>query len=228
MALLSWPLYSVTSYFMLMKLSKQKIEPNIIIDIGANKGQFSVSSSKIFPNACIYSYEPVPETFAKLQLSTKTLDNVVIKSFGLGEQKDQVIMNTNTHSHSSSMLHLANGHKQAFPDAKESAQVLVDVATLDDEFENIELNGTVLLKIDVQGYEAHVLKGAKKLLVDVDYVLLEVSFKPMYEGEALFDEIVELLSTFGFRFLRPIDWLESPNTGEVLQMDALFVRSLSE
>ena len=46
----------------------------------------------------------------------------------------------------------------------------------------------------------------------------------MYEGEKVFTEILALMQSFGFRFLRPIDWLEYPRTGEILQMDALFAR----
>jgi hypothetical protein len=53
-------------------------------------------------------------------------------------------------------------------------------------------------------------------------VILEASFKPMYEGEMLFMDIVRLMEEYG---LRPVGWLSEPKTGEILQMDALFKRS---
>jgi hypothetical protein len=56
----------------------------------------------------------------------------------------------------------------------------------------------------------------------VDYVLLETSFRPLYEGEKTFMEIARMMEDHGFEFLRPVDWLSDPRNGEVLQMDALF------
>jgi len=65
-----------------------------------------------------------------------------------------------------------------------------------------------------------------KTLQQVDFVILEASFKPMYEGEMLFMDIVRLMEEYGFRFLRPVGWLSHPKTGEILQMDTLFKRQL--
>jgi len=66
------------------------------------------------------------------------------------------------------------------------------------------------------------LRGGLKTLQRVDYVILEASFKPMYEGEMLFMNIVRLMEEYGFHFLRPVGWLSHPKTGEILQTDALF------
>jgi hypothetical protein len=59
----------------------------------------------------------------------------------------------------------------------------------------------------------------------VDYVLLETSFRPLYEGEKTFMEIARMMEDRSFEFLRPVDWLSDPLNGEVLQMDALFARA---
>ena len=86
------------------------------------------------------------------------------------------------------------------------------------------LEPPVLLKLDVQGYEATTLRGGLETLKRLDYVILEASFKPMYEGEMLFMDIVHLMASYGFHFLRPVGWLSHPETDEFLQMDALFNR----
>ncbi len=82
-----------------------------------------------------------------------------------------------------------------------------------------------MLKLDVQGFEPQVLQGASDTLLNVDYVLLESSFRPLYDGEKTFIDILNMLSDRGFEFSRPVGWLEDPRNDEILQMDALFVRS---
>ena len=101
----------------------------------------------------------------------------------------------------------------------------VEASTLDRIFESIDLAPPVLLKLDVQGYEAKVLLGGVKTLKRVDYVVLEASLRPMYNGEVLFLDLVRLMAGYGFRFLRPVGWLADRKTDEVLQMDALFERA---
>jgi hypothetical protein len=90
---------------------------------------------------------------------------------------------------------------------------------------SMSLERPVLLKLDVQGYEPQVLEGATETLNKVDYVLLEASFRPMYVGEKTFMDIARTMEDRGFEFLRPVGWLSDPRNGEVLQIDALFVKS---
>ena len=62
------------------------------------------------------------------------------------------------------------------------------------------------------------------MIVKIAAMLLETSFKPLYEGELLFMCIARLMEVHGFRFERPVGWLVAPRSREMLQMDALFVR----
>ncbi|MCK4577971.1 MAG: FkbM family methyltransferase [Candidatus Marinimicrobia bacterium] len=222
-ALLTWPKFSVTSYFMVSALRKQGIEPGSVIDVGANVGQFAVASAKLWPGAQVYSFEALPHALALLRKHTVRLPNVTVYPLAVGdEERQQVPFHVNVHSHSSSFLSLADQHLKSFPYAVEEKTIRIDMTTLDSKLGDQPLEKPTLLKIDVQGYEAKVLKGAIKLLKQIDYLLMEVSFKPMYHGEVCFPELLELLEKFSFRFLRPVDWLQDPRTGEVLQMDALF------
>ena len=99
------------------------------------------------------------------------------------------------------------------------------MSTLDEQLGSAILKGPVLLKLDVQGFEPQVLEGASNTLSKVDYVLLESSFHPLYEGEKTFVEILSMMAARGFEFSRPLGWLEDPRNDEILQMDALFMRS---
>lgn len=223
-ALATWPKFSITSYFMVSRLAKQGLSPRTILDVGANVGQFSVASAKLFPNAQVHSFEPVPRCFEELRKNISGLGNVVTYPFALGDSEGEIEFRVNSHSHSSSALPLAQAHRSAFPEAREADRIKVKVLTLDLVFANTELLPPVLLKLDVQGYESQTIRGSIETLKRIDYVILEASFKRMYEGEALFMEIVRMMEAQGFQFERPAGWLVAPDSGEILQMDALFVR----
>jgi FkbM family methyltransferase len=224
-AFFCWSKFSVTSFKMISDLVRQGVLPRTVIDVGANVGQFATASAKLFPNVSVHSFEPNPDCVSLLNRHVEPLGNVKVYPIALGDDDGEVIFHVNSHSHSSSILPLSKNHLEAFPDAREVNEIKVKVSTLDKTFASVELAAPVLLKLDVQGYEAQALRGAVATLKRVDYVVLEASFKPMYEGEMLFMEIVRLMEGYGFSFLRPVGWLNDPNTGEIIQMDALFRRN---
>jgi FkbM family methyltransferase len=224
-ALLSWPVFSITSYKMVCSLAEQKIMPKSVIDVGANVGQFAVASAKFFPDAAVFSVEPHPDIFRRLCRNVHKLPNIATFQTALGDHEGLAALHMNAHSHSSSMLSLAQQHREAFPKAVEIGTVEVQLSTLDKLFEPIDLKSPVLLKLDVQGYEAPTLRGGHETLRRVDYVVLETSFKPMYEGEVIFLDLLRIMECHGFRFSRPVGSLSHPATGEVLQIDALFERA---
>jgi len=224
--MISWPVFSMTSYTMISSLVKQNVVPKTVIDVGANIGQFAIASAKLFPNVTVHSFEPNPESAAQLEHNVKSLGNVLVYPYALGECAGEADFHINSHSHSSSILLLAEKHREVFPHAQEVGTIQVKVSTLDTTFAGMQLPSPVLLKLDVQGFEAHVLRGGADIMKRVDHVVLEASFKPMYQGEMLFLEIVPMMERYGFSFLRPVGWLAEPDTGEIIQMDALFQRDV--
>jgi len=223
-ALATWPKFSFSSYQIVSRLVRQGIQPLTVLDVGANVGQFAVSAAKLFPGVSVHSFEPQPDCVVQLRRNVKKIGCVTVYPVALGDEEGDAEFNINAHSHSGSLLPLAEAHQEAFASAKEIGTVSVPVTTLDRVCDGLTLPGPVLLKLDVQGYEAHALRGAKSTLKRVDYLVAEVSFRPMYQGETLFLELMDLLNGAGFRFDRPVGWLPDPKTGEILQMDALFSR----
>jgi hypothetical protein len=69
-----------------------------------------------------------------------------------------------------------------------------------------------------------VLKGSAQILKQVDYVLVEVSFRPLYEGQAVSSQVFDFLLESGFSYAGNLEQLLSPHDDSVLQADALFVR----
>jgi len=235
---------------MVSALVRQGISPATVIDVGANVGQFAIAAAKLFPGCHVHSFEPLPECAERLSRYARKLGSITVYPIALGDVEGELSLNRNSYSLSSSFLPLARPHREAFPGAREVGSVRVQVSTLDrvygrgldgdggplphpllgqgegTEEEGLSaLRGPVMLKLDVQGFEARVLRGAEKTLARTDYMVLEASFKPMYEGEPLFADLVKMAEGFGFRFARPVGWLSEPRTGEVIQADLLFEKA---
>jgi FkbM family methyltransferase len=223
-ALALWPKFSFSSYAIVAALKRQGVVPRTVIDVGANVGQFAVACAKMFPEASVHSFEPLPECVSRLRKHAAKLDAIRVYPMALGARSGNVSIRVNSHRHSSSVLPLGQRHRDAFPDAQEIGTVEIPMSTLDEQMVSADIKGPVLLKLDVQGFEPQVLEGATATLAKVDYVLLEASFRPLYEGEKTFVEIDRMMAARGFHFSRPMGWLEDPKTGDILQMDALFVR----
>jgi FkbM family methyltransferase len=224
-ALITWPTFSVTSFNMVSRLAKQSVFPRTVLDVGANIGQFAVASAKLFPGVQVYSIEPVPSSVAKLRKNVSGLENVIVYPLALGDREGEATLRVNSDIQQSSLLPLAQARRDAFPSARETQAIQVKVSTLDRVFADVEFQPPVLLKLDVQGYETQTIHGGVETLKRVDYVMLEVSFEPTYEGELPFMDNVRLMEGNGFRFQRPVGWLAVPGSSEILEMDALFVRA---
>lgn len=89
----------------------------------------------------------------------------------------------------------------------------------------MSLDGPILLKLDVQGYEKEVLKGASEFIKRVDYLLFEASFVSMYEGEPLFEEMHDFVRGLGFRLVGPVGSLQTDKE-QIVQMDMLYKKEL--
>ncbi len=211
---------------MVSALKRQNFEPKTVLDVGANVGQFTVAVAKIFPGVRIHSFEPVPECFLKLGKNVSKLKNVSVYQLALGDTEGEGMCHINSHSQSSSLLPLSREHRAAFPNAQEIIQVPVKISKLDTIFATQKIDAPTLLKIDVQGYEANVLRGGEETLKRIQYVVAETSFKALYHGETIFLDLLQLLESCGFRFIRPVGWLSDPRNDEILQMDALFSRQV--
>ena len=219
---LTFKVFSITSYKMLHMIRDEGIDPEIIIDVGANKGQFGIAAAVIFPNSTVSSFEPDPETYSELIKNTTTYKNIKCFQTALGAEDGEIEFNRNSYSLSSSILPITEKHLSAFPEATEKEVIKIPLTTLDIISTQFDFTKTVLLKLDVQGYEKIVLEGARDTLKNINFVALEASFKPLYEGEMLFGECLDVMREYGFEIITPIGYLKDPKTGKILQIDLLF------
>ena len=223
-ALVTWPKFSLAAYKIISRLIRAGVEPKIVIDVGANAGQFAVAANKLYPGATIYPIEPDPRVADLLQknVGKAIAKNVMITA--VGDLPGIAQFHVNRDPQVSSLLKLGADRIESFPNSDVIEQINVPVNTLDTLFSTIILDGPILLKIDAQGFEDRVIRGASQLLKRVSWILIEVSFSKLYEDEKDFISIYRLLQTYGYEFVRPMNFHISPKTGDIIEMDALFKR----
>jgi FkbM family methyltransferase len=164
-----------------------------IIDIGGADGTTSVMFSNAFPSAKIFVFEPIQESFHKIELKALENKNLVPINKAIGNFKGTSKINIANRITSSSLLLLnADKMSDAFGEnLKFNRQVEIEVSTLDDEFSSEE--PISIIKIDVQGFELEVLKGGINTLKRTDLLLLEVGNHDGYlnaPGYYLVDEFL--------------------------------------
>lgn len=196
-----------------------------VIDAGAHAGEFSSAIHAVIPEAKIYAFEPLPDSSTQLRKKLGRNGSVRVFQVALGEENGSVDFWRSSFSKSSSVLPMSELHQSAFPWSADNRPITVKLRRLDEYLEQMQLPGKTLLKIDVQGYEDRVLRGAVKLLEHVHYVIVEVSIGQLYEGQADFHAIYDILAPFGFSYLGNLEQLASPVDGTILQVDALFARA---
>ena len=193
-----------------------------IVDVGANKGQFSMVARRFNPNATIHAFEPMPEAADCLtRIFTKDPGYHVYR-YALGENSADQDLHLSRRRDSSSLLPIAQAQVTQFSGTEEVGTVTVEVKRLD-EVISVPM-APVLLKLDVQGYELQVLRGAEKLLPSITAIYAECSWVELYEGQALIDEVASYLATHGFEQIAQYN-LVTDRDGHPVQADILFTRA---
>ena len=194
-----------------------------VIDVGANIGQFANDARKLYPDAAIYSFEPLPGPYSELLVNTSSFGRFNPYNLALGDYEGTTEMYVNEFSQSSSLLEMEDSHKQAFPHTKNTTSITVNIQTLDLIASKLELDTDILLKIDVQGFEKQVLDGGKETLNKVKIIIIETSYISLYKDQPLFAGVHDYLTKAGFQFHGNLGQLINPNDGSILQGDSIFI-----
>jgi FkbM family methyltransferase len=192
-----------------------------VLDVGASRGQFALFALTRFPNAQLVCFEPLPEAYTTLR-KVITGQNAKLHNVALGSSHSETTMHVSAKDDSSSLLAIGSQQVTTFPGTHEDHTTKVTVDTLDTYLDD-DLPRPCLLKIDVQGFELEVLKGAGDGLSHVDEVLVEASFVELYTGQALADEVIRYLADRGLRLVDVIGTVRAVD-GTALQADLLFRR----
>jgi FkbM family methyltransferase len=159
-----------------------------------------------------------------MQRAMRDVKNFQAFNTALGEREEEAVFFRSGWSPSSSLLPMGGLHKKYFPYTAQQSQEVVRVRRLDDYAEVLNIQGNVLVKLDVQGCEDKVIEGGRSLLERTKILIVETSMVPLYEGQPLFRQIMTLLDRLGFTYHGAISQFTSPVDGSVLQADSIFMR----
>jgi FkbM family methyltransferase len=200
---------------------------NLVFDVGANIGQFAADLRSTGFKGRIVSLEPLSEAHERLVKYSKSDRNwIVHPRTAIGDFEGNVDINVSANSGaSSSILEMLDPHITSAPESAYINVENVSITTLDsiiDEY--VSYTDEYFVKIDVQGYEWSVLKGANKTLDKAKGLLCEVSLVPLYEGQCLWLEIIEYLCGRGFKVWAIQKGFTDKKTGQALQLNIIFIR----
>lgn len=187
-----------------------------VTDVGAHTGEFSRACLEEWPGVTVDSFEPLRRLVNLHDDGPWRWHQVA-----LGQADGAWPMFRNEFEPSSSLLVMAEAHREAFPYTIRSESTTVPVRKLDEYADRV--HGRALLKLDVQGYELHVLEGAINVLHRFAAIVLEVSHVELYHGAPTAIEISEFLRAHGFTHKARVDVTRHPVTRQVLQSDELWV-----
>jgi len=156
---------------------------SIALDIGANIGNHSLYLSDYFKE--VYSIEPNTRTFKILSLNAELVSNVKCFNYGLSEEARTASMNINP----------CNSGESSVTDVRGSGDNSVELKTLDTCFTGME--NLQLIKLDVEGHELQVLKGAEKTIKNnLPIILFEQHESDFSQGQS---PVIALLRDYGYR-----------------------------
>lgn len=196
----------------------------VAIDIGANVGQYAERLRDLGFAGQIISFEPGAQAYELLAEKAKKQSHWHVRRRALSDQSGVAMLQVAANSVSSSLLPVAEEHVLAEPRSRTVSQEEVQVVTLDSEMQD-ELGRPFWLKLDVQGHELAVLRGAEQTLSDTYAVQAEISFGDLYHGQADWLELCAFLIERGFRLRYLEPGFEDRKTGYMLQADVLFLRA---
>ncbi|MGB3203830.1 MAG: FkbM family methyltransferase [Crinalium sp.] len=198
---------------------------NKIFDVGANTGQYALRQIGFGYTGKIVSFEPVSSTFIDLKRNAHNYSMWEVLNYGLGNADGENIINVSESSVFSSMLKSTPFLNQMYPDSKYIYQEKIQVHKLDSIFNKYyQKEDKVFLKIDTQGSEKNILKGAENSLKYISGLQVEVSFKEHYQGEILVIDMINFLFDEGFTLVALSPLYHNLKSGDIAQADGIFWR----
>jgi FkbM family methyltransferase len=199
---------------------------DLVLDVGANEGQYGRLLREAEYAGRIVSFEPLSSAHELLMQAAST-DPLwaVHERCAIGDREGEITINIAGNNVSSSVLPMLESHTQAAPESRYIGSESVPLQRLD-KLVGAYIKGSeqIYLKIDTQGFEEAALTGAADLLRNTRAVQLELSLVPLYGGQQLWDWFIAEMARQGFVVWTLLPGFVEAGTGRTLQTDAIFVR----
>lgn len=210
---------------LLIRLLRER-NATAVLDVGANRGRFVDHIRRQGYEGRVISFEPLsPEPFATLAQRAEGNPRWDAVQVAISDTPGMATIRRSGKTDAlSSLLTQSDAMMVKYmPGAAPTEEVEVRVSTVDEQVrQRLRDTDRCFLKIDTQGNELSVLQGAEATLRRAAGVLVELSLVELYEGQALFGEIVDWLAARNFFMLAMTPAYRDHRTGQILQVDALF------
>lgn len=209
----------------LLLLKSRELGVDTILDIGANVGMFAQTIRAAGFAGNVVSFEPTSEAHGILAANASG-DPMwqVAPRMALGSASCETEIGVSANSVSSSLLPVEAGSTQVLADTAFLGKEAVSVRRLDDVMQ-AEWRGPFAMKIDTQGYELEVLRGAGATLAQTRVLTIELTLGQLYTNGARIGDIFAFLEAAGFRAIAITEGFSDTVRNEMLQVDAVFIRS---
>ncbi len=185
----------------------------VVVDVGANHGDFANAASTCFPEADVILVEPLP----KMQLSLEQAIRGRRKRWrllpcALGSERGRLPLFVDERDDNiGSLTGFSGEYLETNPEARLTKEMPCEVRTLDDVAAEMGIGRIDLLKIDVEGFEFEVMKGARQMLGKTEAIIVEVSLVRRAEASTALVEMLDLLTKHGFQIVNIIPSLHDPH-----------------
>ena len=202
-----------------------KMNTDLILDVGANTGQFGLEMRKLGYKGRLISFEPLSEAYHILEKNTAGDCNWQTYNYAIGSKNGSADIYLSENSYSSSLLEILPEHLLAEPGSRVTGKEKIAVKRLDSFMNEITFQEkNIMLKIDTQGYEKEVIAGAGEFIGKIKLIMTELTFTTLYLGQPLYNEMVDLLKINGFELWSIENGFYNPVNGKLLQADGIFVK----
>ena len=170
----------------------------MIFDVGSNVGQSVNKFRSAIPEVVVHCFEPVDSTFQVL--SSKVIsDNVVLNKLALGAKRETIQISVPLNNLNSDLNSIIHGNVKT--QSNNLKTEVINVNTLDEYCSSKEISRIDYLKIDTEGYDLEVLKGAKSMLAahKIDFIEIESGMNPENKYHVPFEELKQYLEQCDYR-----------------------------
>jgi FkbM family methyltransferase len=195
----------------------------LVLDAGASDGSWAAHLRADGYEGRIVSFEPHAASFAELKHRAARDPLWEYRRVALADGPGETELHVAGNRQSSSVLPMLERHRVLEPSSGYVATERIKAVRLDDLIDDTDED--VFLKVDVQGYELPVLRGAERVLGRAQLVEIELTATPLYEGQALLPEVLQFLGERGFELIGLETSLRDRRTGDLLQANGLLRRS---
>jgi len=196
-----------------------RLEINCVLDVGAHDGSFTHNLRRMGFKGLVHCFEPNPDLFRQLAARFKDDSEIGVFDCALGECDGTKPFHVTNHPNLGSMLVPLT--------APVDHVAQVQVRRLDSVFAQLiepVKQARVFLKIDTQGYDLEVIKGASSCIGDICAIQSEISVQPIYENMPHYTESLEFYESLGFQLLDVFEVSRNNLYGNIVEYDCLVAR----